>query len=203
MAHTWCPIGTVTSAGSAITALYPGPDPPTTTVATEGGDDQPVQSDVLTATTDGNHILGAASRPGGAITLSDIAVTVPTTACPSSTIGHNADTVAARDPARLHALHAVHRCCQVPPPINQIIASPVSNLAFITYNGTSTGAQLPFYVPAAMAAPGTVGYVHADRRLGHYRARWQAPLPPTTPSSLFPPRATTRSTTSASPQTLR
>jgi hypothetical protein len=43
--------------------------------------------------------------------------------------------------------------------INQIVASPVSNLAFITYNGTNTGAQLPYYVPGAGGAAGTVGYV--------------------------------------------
>jgi hypothetical protein len=43
--------------------------------------------------------------------------------------------------------------------INQVVASPVSNLAFVTYNGTGTGAQLPYYLPAANGAPGTVGYV--------------------------------------------
>jgi hypothetical protein len=43
--------------------------------------------------------------------------------------------------------------------INQLIASPVSNLAFITYNGTSANAQLPFYLPASSGAAGTVGYV--------------------------------------------
>jgi hypothetical protein len=42
--------------------------------------------------------------------------------------------------------------------INQVVPSPVSNLAFITYNGNSTGAQLPYYIPAASGA-GTVGYV--------------------------------------------
>ncbi len=159
VAHTWCPKGTVTSAGSAITALYPGPDPPATLVATEGGDDQPVQSDVLAATTDGNHILGASlSGTVGPITLSDIAVSVPITACPSSTSG----TTQTLEPLAIQ--HAATPYTQATlavsaTAVNQIIASPVSNLAFITYNGSGTGAQLPFYLPAANGAAGSVGYV--------------------------------------------
>ena len=60
VAHTWCPLGTASSTGSNISAFYPGPFPGS--VATQGGDCQPVQSDVLTATTDGKHILSAAMR---------------------------------------------------------------------------------------------------------------------------------------------
>jgi hypothetical protein len=157
VAHAWCPTGTVTSTGNTITALYPGPDPPTTTVATEGGDDQPVQSDVLTATTDGNHILSAALL-GGGITLNDIAVTIPDGACPSSTSGGTQTLLPltiqhAATPYTQSALTVSATA------INQIVASPVSNLAFITYTGASTGAQLPYYIPSAGGAPGTAGYV--------------------------------------------
>jgi sugar lactone lactonase YvrE len=155
VAHTWCPTGTVTSAGSTITALYPGPYPGT--VAAQGGDTQPVQSDVLTATTDGSHILSAALL-GGGITLNDIAVTVPSGACPSSTSGTTQTLLP------LAIQHAATPYTQAAltvnaTAINQLIASPVSNLAFITYNGTSANAQLPFYLPASKGAAGTVGYV--------------------------------------------
>jgi hypothetical protein len=161
VAHAWCPTGTVTSTGSTITALYPGPDPPTTTVATEGGDDQPVQSDVLTATTDGSHILSAALL-GGGITLNDIAVTIPDSICPSSVSGstqtllpltiQHAATPYTQSPITLNSTSVTA--------INQIVASPVSNLAFITYSGTSTGgAPLPFYLPAANGAQGTISTI--------------------------------------------
>jgi hypothetical protein len=43
--------------------------------------------------------------------------------------------------------------------VNQLIPSPVSNLAFITYSGNSAGAQLPYYLPNPAGTAGTVGYV--------------------------------------------
>jgi hypothetical protein len=43
--------------------------------------------------------------------------------------------------------------------INQVVASPSSNLAFITYDGNSPGAQLPYYLPSSTGGAGTVGYV--------------------------------------------
>jgi trimeric autotransporter adhesin len=152
VAHAWCPLGTVSSNGSVISAFYPGPYPDS--VATQGGDSQPVQSDVLTATTDGKHILGAA-MVGGGITLSDINVQIPAGACPGATtsnlspltIGHAA-TPFTQAALTVNASN-----------INQIIASPVSNLAFVLYNGSSNGAQLPYYVPSSTGAAGTVGYV--------------------------------------------
>jgi hypothetical protein len=171
VAHAWCPTGTMTSTGTNVTAFYPGPDPPATTVATQGGDDQPVRSDVLTATTDGQHILSAAlPAVGGPITLNDIAVQLPShvvngitvpNACPAPT------TVPG--PPQLNPLTIQHpgtpytqaSLTANASSVNQIIASPVSNLAFVTYspNGNSTGAQLPFYVPGANGGPGTPGEV--------------------------------------------
>ena len=35
--------------------------------------------------------------------------------------------------------------------VNQVVPSPVSNLAFITYTGSTPGAQLPYYVPGSGA----------------------------------------------------
>ncbi|HUV70744.1 MAG TPA: hypothetical protein VMW15_13845 [Terracidiphilus sp.] len=142
VAHTWCPSGTV--GNSTGLSLYPL------------GDSQAVQSDVLTATTDGNHILSAALL-GGGITLDDISVSIPSSACPIATSGttQTLSPLLIQHPAPYTpASVAVNATA-----INQLIASPVSNLAFITYNGTSTGAQLPFYLPAPNGAPGTVGYV--------------------------------------------
>ena len=141
VAHTWCPAGTV--GNSASMTLYPL------------GDSKPVQSDVLTATTDGKHILGAALL-GGGITLSDLAVTIATSACPIAISGTTQTlsplTIASTvSQVSLTGINATA--------IDQVVASPVSNLAFVTYNGVSAGAQLPYYLPAAGGAPGTVGYV--------------------------------------------
>ena len=141
VAHTWCPSGTV--GNSASMTLYPQ------------GDSEPVQSDVLTATTDGKHILGAALL-GGGITLSDIAVTVPSSACPSATVGTTQTLSPLTIPSSVNQLSLASISATA---INQIIASPVSNLAFVTYNGNNTGAQLPYYIPGTGTAAGTVGYV--------------------------------------------
>ncbi len=159
VAHAWCPTGTVTGAGSTISSFYPGPYPGT--LAVNGGDSEPVQSDVLTSTTDGNHILSAALL-GGGITLSDIAVTIPSGVCPISTTGTGATQVQTLNPLLIqHPAPAYTQAAVVvnATTINQIVASPVSNLAFVTYDGVNSGAQLPFYLPSSGGTPGTVGYV--------------------------------------------
>ena len=156
VAHTWCPLGTVSTNGSNITAFYPGPFPGS--VATQGGDLQPVQSDVLTATTDGQHILGAALL-GGGITLSDINVEVPAGACPAATPGSTSsqlNPLVFQHPATPYTQAAITANAST---LNEIVASPVSNLAFVLYNGSSTDAQLPYYVPGSNGAAGQVGYV--------------------------------------------
>jgi hypothetical protein len=121
------------------------------------GDLEPVQSDVLTATTDGKHILGAALL-GGGITLSDIGVSVPNTVCPISGTAPNEtlSPLLIQHPATPYTQASLTVNATA---INQLVASPVSNLSFITYNGNSAGAQLPYYLPGAGGAPGTVGYV--------------------------------------------
>ena len=141
VAHTWCPSGTV--GNSTGMTLYPQ------------GDSEPVQSDVLTATTDGKHILGAALL-GGGITLSDIALNVPIAACPIATSGTTQTLSPLPIASTVNQLALTSANASA---INQIVASPVSNLAFITYNGTSAGAQLPYYIPGAGSAAGTLGYV--------------------------------------------
>jgi hypothetical protein len=112
-----------------------------------------VQTDGVAATTDGNHILGAA-LVGGGVTLSDIGVTIPSVVeCPGA--GTNT----------LQPLTIQHTLNQAPlsrvnaTAVNQVVASPASNLAFITYTGSTPGALLPYYVPGSGGAAGTVNYV--------------------------------------------
>jgi sugar lactone lactonase YvrE len=148
--HTWCPTGTVGDYASM--SFYP--QPTTDSVA--------VETDVLAATTDGQHILGAAVT-GGVITLSDIGVNIPTAvspagaltpiSCPMTTnsvtgvetlsalsAGPVLDATLTLDPSKANATA-----------VNRVVPSPVSNLAFITYTGSTPGAQLPYYVPGSGA----------------------------------------------------
>jgi hypothetical protein len=140
-AHTWCPSGSVGSV-----TFYPLGD----TVLDAANN--PVQTDTLAATTDGRHILGAAFINGG-IALSDIGVDIPSGQCPGA--GTNTLT-----PLTIH-----HTLNQVPltninaAAVDQVVASPASNLAFITYTGSTPGASLPYYVPGSGGAAGTVGYL--------------------------------------------
>jgi hypothetical protein len=145
--HTWCPSGTVGNFASMH--FYPQ------------GNSVAAQTDVLAATTDGNHILGA-STTGGNITLSDIDVTIPAFNClppitnpnypliSGDTLSPLALTTSPGPPVSITADAAA---------VNQVVPAPTSELAFITYTPPATGAtpgvSLPYYVPG----PGTVGYV--------------------------------------------
>jgi hypothetical protein len=137
VAHTWCPTGTV--GNSATISFYPQ------------GASVAAQTDVLATTTDGQHILGAALI-GGGVTLSDIGVSIPNGDCP----GAGSNTLQARtipstlNPQLLLNIHATA--------VNQVVAAPASNLAFITYSGATPGALLPYYQPQASGA-GTVNYL--------------------------------------------
>ncbi len=142
VAHTWCPSGTVGNAASI--SNYPE------------GDSVNAQTDVLAATTGGKHILGAGTG-GGAVTLYDLGVTIPAAACTTTTDPNGVQT--------MHPLIINHSPIQSAAvsisatSLDQIIASPVSDLAFLTYNGTTTGAQLPYYLPTTPGSLGTIGYV--------------------------------------------
>ena len=46
--------------------------------------------------------------------------------------------------------------------VNQLVASPSSNLTFLTYTGIDTGATLPYYLPGSNGAAGVLNYVCAD-----------------------------------------
>ena len=146
VAHTWCPSGTVGDSASMI--FYPqGPE-----------DSVDVTTDVLAATTDGAHILGAAYNATNGMTLSDIGVKIPTTVCPG--VGVEAPLIggtlsALSTSPTLSALLNVSKVSATA--VNQVVASPESNLAFLTYTASSTNsnALLPYYVPGS----GVVNYV--------------------------------------------
>lgn len=150
VAHTWCPTGTPSNYSSMV--FYPQ------------GDQVSAATDVLAATADGDHILGA-SLSGSGISFDDVAVSIPqSTPCPAEvngvlqplTISHtlNQTTMSANATA-----------------LNQIVTSPAAvssgtsasaySLNFVTYNGTTTGATLPYYkqTVGSSTSLGTVGYV--------------------------------------------
>ncbi|MGP8270662.1 MAG: hypothetical protein ACLQLH_11390 [Terracidiphilus sp.] len=137
VAHTWCPTGTV---GNAASLLYYPQSAPDNSVD--------VATDVLAATTGGNHILGA-SLSGVNISLSDIGVSIPSLNCIDS------------DPLAVGDLFSpLLLATTLPPPltvtanaagVNQVVPSPNSDLVFITYNpATNTNTpSLPYYVPGS------------------------------------------------------
>jgi trimeric autotransporter adhesin len=149
VAHTWCPTGTVGNYNTMT--FYPQ------------GDSVNADTDVLTATIDGKHILGAAAT-GGSISFSDIGVAIPSAACPAAvnnvlqplTLTHtlNQTTMAVN-------ATAVNQVVTSPAAVNQGTAGSAFSLSFVTYNGTAAGATLPYYqqTTGTTSALGTVGYL--------------------------------------------
>ena len=135
VSRTWCPTGTI--ADYLSMTFYPQ------------GDSLNVQTDVLAATTDGKHILGAAVT-GGGVTFSDIGINVTPAVCTLAAPFTTSPVLDAALPVNVNGAAANFT-------VNNVVTSPQSNLAFLTYanNGTTTGASLPFYVPGS----GKVGYV--------------------------------------------
>ncbi|HMG87400.1 MAG TPA: hypothetical protein VK574_16830 [Terracidiphilus sp.] len=157
VAHTWCPSGTATNYSSLI--FYPQ------------GDSVPVQTDTVAATNDGQHLLGAAVV-GGAAQLSDISISIPFVASSGTATGGSSTTVnlpiaCPQSGQTLEPLTIQHPFSTQqlsvsginPTAVNQIVASPASNLAFLTYAGSTAGAKLPYYLPGSGGTPGTLNYV--------------------------------------------
>ncbi len=125
---------------------------PTTTIVTPGSNGNPpitaneyyplagsvaAQTDRLAATTDGNHILGAALA-NGAATLQDISVVLPVTqTCPLPSapplVFQNTN-----NPVPLSSITATR--------IDDVVPASNSSLAFVTYTGSS--GLLPEYIPS-------------------------------------------------------
>jgi hypothetical protein len=173
--HTWCPTGTVGDYASMT--FYPQWPTPTGPITDNSVD---VQTDALVTTTDGKHILGA-SATSNIVTLADIGVIIPPSnpggAIPTyNCLPPEADNnpLANDDPLSILLLAnpevSTTTLIHVPSPgtvnataINQVIASPESNLAFITYTADAgnTNAVLPYYQPnqTSPGALGTLGYI--------------------------------------------
>ncbi len=166
VAHTWCPQGQVGNYNSMV--FYPQ------------GDLVNAATDVLAATTDGDHIIGAAES-GGGITLSDIGVTIPTIASASSLSSTPIQTpiqCPASSSGALSPLLLSHTLNQTAlnvnaTRVNQVITSPAAvsqgtstasnSLTFVTYDGVTSGATLPYYLQVngpsgTLGTPGTLTF---------------------------------------------
>ncbi|MFC5863859.1 hypothetical protein ACFPT7_16240 [Acidicapsa dinghuensis] len=145
--RAWCP----SLSGNTIVQAYPQAASAT------------AQTDVLAATTDGAHILGVGLDGGTSPTLSDIGLNFANSltngACPSSggsstNIVNSPVTQVLTTPSGALGFQASA--------LDQVVASPASNLAFITYtpvSGTTTAATLPYYQPNSNGTLGVVGQV--------------------------------------------
>ena len=161
VAHTWCPSGNV--GNNATIQFYPQ------------SDSVNLVTNILGATSDGQHILGA-SLNGSSITLDDIGVSIPPPV-PGSTVAECPENLTAT-PQTLSplstnpiingsvALAGVTDATA----INQIVTgsapttasvTTAAPVAFVTYNTPSTSttaSPLPFYLPQP-SGPGSFGYV--------------------------------------------
>jgi hypothetical protein len=157
VAHTWCPSGTVGDYTSLLKGgFYPQ------------GDSVQAQTQTLAATADGQHIIGATLAGSGA-EISDIGVSIPSTPVTPSGSKNAVPLPCPEDdsttPATLLPLNLTHTLNRVgvsginATAINQLVASPSSNLSFLTYTGTTPEAKLPFYTPGSGGTAGTPGYV--------------------------------------------
>ncbi len=167
VAHTWCPSGTV--GNNATIRFYPQ------------SDSVDVQTQVLGATTDGDHILGAALGGGSSITLNDIGVSIPATLCPEAASGTPPNQVQLLNQPPATAAFSTNPVLNGSVTLNagtnvsvsavdQVVtgAAPTTAsvttaapIAFVTYStpGNSTAtAQLPYYLPQPSGL-GTLGYV--------------------------------------------
>ena len=154
-AHTWCPSGVVGNYSGMV--FYPeDPEAPVNL--------QNTPTDVLAATNDGQHILGATVTNSGA-TLTDIGVSIPSMECQQTTVTDPITNLVTETLLPLTTnptLQAQLNLNIVATAINQVVTSPVSNpvlsnLSFVTYtnNAGTGGAQLPYYVPGS----GAINYV--------------------------------------------
>lgn len=159
VAHTWCPSGT--PGNYASMTFYPQ------------GDSVSVDTQVLAATADGMHILGAAvASPGtaGPISFSDIGVTIPEAGPDGSVACPGAGTNSLSPLMLSHSLNqtslnvsatAVNAVVTSPAAVKQGVNVAGNSLSFVLYNGTTAGATLPYYTQTTgnTSSLGNVGYL--------------------------------------------
>ena len=120
-----------------------------------------VSTDRLVATTNSEHVIGASDS--STLTepqLTDSAITIPTGGCKltgAAPVVSQALTI----PNTGNATYPLSKAVYGIDNINQVIASPDSTLAFVTYNSAATaaptgGAQLPAYKIPASGTGGTL-----------------------------------------------
>jgi len=139
VAHSYCPNA------SATPPYYPP------------AGDVPVPTTQITATADGNHILGADPATFTDIwlypttTLSGPAG-VPVNACPA----YNNPT-----PLTMNTAFDQQALPVSATEIDQVVSSPYSDLAFVLYQGSGASGVLPYYIPATSTSPafGTMGTI--------------------------------------------
>jgi hypothetical protein len=168
--RSYCPSTTQSAAGT----------PPTeSNTFAPLADSSTAITDKLTATNDGNHILGAHAIPGGTPTLNDITVTLPVNKpCPFTvSVGYfpSSHNTLPLTPITASAITGLFPTSgQVPPPVNPttpIVVSPTqiaqltNEVTFVTYATVATPlvaaspAQLPEYAIPSTGGAGTVSYV--------------------------------------------
>jgi trimeric autotransporter adhesin len=110
-------------------------------------------SDHLTATNDGNHILGATASPAQ---IADISVKIPTGACPSSNQGLKLQQGSGSN-AGDYSINTTALTNITPSEITEVVGSPDATMSFITYTATSASGLLPAYKPSTTyGAAGTL-----------------------------------------------
>ena len=159
VAHTWCPAGTV--GDNATIEFYPQ------------SDSQSDETEVLGATSDGAHMLGAELN-GNSINLTDIGLNIPPSAqypaaaCPVAISGTTQTLAPLTTNATLDGIVSLSGVSNASI-VNQVVTgtapttasvTTAAPIAFVTYtpNASTAPAQLPFYLPQASGA-GLVGSV--------------------------------------------
>jgi len=159
--HAWCPEVTPNSTGTTLTEAYP--QVPT--------DDSLPETQILSATSDGAHILGTNLNSASSATLYDmdldLAVSLNNGACPtakSSTESTNITT----SPVTATQHTSISFPVQVSA-INQIVTSPDSDLSFLTYYpaaGSAGTATLQYYQPlpdGGLGTPDSIAFSSATK----------------------------------------
>ena len=142
VAHAWCPDLTTGQAYPLATANMTLP-----------------QTDALGATVDGDHIIGVGLNGGMTPTLSDIGLDI------SSSL-YSGACAPANTPDTVGIQFVIPGVKQAPltftaSQINQVVTSPGSSLAFVTYLASGAGsATLPYYEPSTPGTLGTLGQVN-------------------------------------------
>jgi len=153
LAHGWCP--SIDPNTGYIVQAYPQ-------MASV-----PKETEILGATIDGAHILGL-SKGAASPVLTDINVSFANSlnngACPAVASGGSfTSTNITNSPVTAYPQTTIATPAGVTVnAVNQVLPSPASNVAFITYSatGNSTGtANLPYYTPVSGASAGPVNYV--------------------------------------------